>query len=261
MTDQIEIISPVQDYNFVESWYELSDESHFWFQGRIHSFLRQLDDFKIPTQSDWKVLDVGCGTGVLRKQVEQSTNWTVDASDLDYNALKHSKGGRGRTIYYDITEQDSELKEQYDAILLFDVLEHIEDTQPFIKSLLFHLKPGGYLFINVPALQNLFSLYDSVQGHYRRYNKESLRKEFDDTSLKTIDARYWGMANIPIIWLRKHWLSLTAKNKSNDEIFSEGFSPPNKLINSILLGVMNAETKIIPRPILGTSVLMIGRKD
>src|SRR5437868_2144151 len=137
--NQIEIISPLQSYAFLESWYDLSEESHFWFKWRLEALLNQLRTLNFPLRERLKVLDVGCGIGVLRSQLEAATSWTIDATDLDYNALARVKPGRGRTLYYDILEERTALKESYDILLLFDVLEHIEQTQPIIKSLLFHL--------------------------------------------------------------------------------------------------------------------------
>src|SRR5207249_290620 len=155
-----------------------------------------------PLRERLKVLDVGCGTGVLRSQLEAATPWTIDATDLDYNALGRVKPGRGRTLYYDILEERAELKENYDVVLLFDVLEHIEQTQPFIKSLLFHLKAGGSLIVNVPALQFLYSRYDEIAGHVRRYNTETLQDELLRFAIAVRDIRYWGLANIPLLLIR-----------------------------------------------------------
>ena len=46
-----------------------------------------------------------------------------------------------------------------------DVLEHIEHTNAFIKSLIKHIKPGGHLLINVPALNLFYSVYGLGKGN------------------------------------------------------------------------------------------------
>lgn len=258
--NQIEIISPLQSHAFLESWYDLSDESHFWFKWRFAALLRQFHDLNFPLREKLKVLDVGCGTGVLRSQLEAATAWTVDATDLDYNALRRMKPGRGRTLYYDIFGENPKLKESYDAVLLFDVLEHIEQTQPFVKALLSHLKVGGFLLVNVPALQFLHSRYDDIAGHVRRYDLETLQDELRGFNMAIIDVRYWGLANVPLLLLRKLWLSLSPDRK-NEEIIQQGFDPPSPWVNKLLLRIMKSELKLTSRPSLGSSVLMIGQKQ
>lgn len=261
MTSKVEIITPLQSHEFLDSWYELSDESHFWFQWRLTAFLSQLKHLKIPFDANWKVLDVGCGVGVLRKQVEAETNWTIDATDLDYDALQQSDEGRGRLLYYDITEKRPEYREKYDAILLFDVLEHIENTQPFIEAVLFHLKKGGFLFINVPALQSLYSKYDETVGHFRRYNTESLPAEFVKFPIETKDVRFWGMANVPILLLRQIYFAIFGKNKQEEQIVRDGLKPPNEFVNKCFISLMNAETAVTKKPFTGSSVLWAGKKS
>jgi SAM-dependent methyltransferase len=55
------------------------------------------------------------------------------------------------------------------AIGLFDVLEHIEDAQAFLKSLERRLAPGGRIYLTVPAGEWLWSHEDEDAGHFRRY--------------------------------------------------------------------------------------------
>lgn len=259
MSESVEIISQIQDHSFLKSWYDLTDASHFWFKWRMVAALRQLNDLGVPLHSKLLALEVGCGTGVLREQFEAATSWIIDATDLDHAALSQARPSRGRTLYYDIFEEVEELKEAYDVLILFDVLEHIQDTKPFIRSLLNHLKPGGLLLINVPAVQSLYSDYDKVAGHVKRYSKRSLEEEFTDFNLKIKDMRYWGFSMLPLIFARKIVLMIQ-KNQSTDQIIERGFKPPNAFVNNLFTWTMRAETASSPKPPLGSSLLMVGQK-
>lgn len=261
MPQDVELVSQLQDHRFIETCFELADESHFWFKWRFEAFLQQLIELKIPLQSSTLALDVGAGTGVVREQVEGSTSWTVDITDLDHGALLSSKKGRGKTFYYDILEKRTDWQEKYDVILLFDVLEHIEKTEGFIEALLFHLKPGGYLFLNVPALPLLFSRYDEVQGHFRRYKVKTLEAEFADAPVKILDTRYWGWMNIPLLLVRRMWLSYFSKNKSDEEVYRRGFSPPGKTVNAVFLKMMQLELTLPRQNVGGSSILLAARKN
>lgn len=65
--------------------------------------------------------------------------------------------------------------ELFDSILYIDVIEHIEDDAAELSLAANHLAPGGHLIILVPAHNFLYTPFDRAIGHYRRYNKRTLR--------------------------------------------------------------------------------------
>ncbi len=145
--------------------------------------------------------------------------------------------------------------------MLFDVLEHIEKTDGFIDAIFFHLKKDGYLFINVPANPLLYSRYDEVQGHFRRYTQQTLEGEFADLPVEIIDLRYWGWVNIPLLLMRRFWLHFFSKNNSDEEIFRQGFAPPGNLVNTVFLKLMKLELTFPSQKRFGSSILMVARKS
>jgi hypothetical protein len=192
--------------------------------------------------------------------LEAATKWTVDAMDLNAGALFHSAPGRGRTALYNIHDRAGELAARYDAIILFDVIEHIEDPPSFMTSALYHLKPGGYVFINVPALQSLYSKFDVAVGHCRRYSKATLEAELAKAGVRKVDDRYWGLTMLPLLALRKLWLSLRSDNPgTGTTVVQRGLVPPGKLADSVLTAMMQLETSAIGNPPIGTSLLYVGR--
>ncbi len=259
MNATVEIISQRPPETFLENWSELATDSHFWFKWRIAAAINQLGDLGISLDEKLRALEVGCATGVLRLQFEQATNWIVDGADVDYETLCKARSARGRTLYYDILEKAPEFVEAYDALILFDVLEHVADTRPFIDSLLRHLKPGGLLLLNVPALQFLYSSFDKAARHYRRYSATSLRREFRDFDLEILDVRYWGMSLLPALVLRGLIVG-DEQDKSAEEIVSRGFKAPTGIRDKLLTAIMRAETSIFHKPPLGASLLLVARK-
>lgn len=253
----VEIVSPVQRVSFPDEWYELSTPDHFWFRWRLATALRQIGDTGIPRDAPLRVLEIGGGTGILRDQLETATGWVVDITDLNLDALRSARSGRGRTLYYDVFEERGAFLEAYDVVVLFDVLEHIEATGPFLRAILRHLRRGGHLLVNVPALEGLFSAYDVAAGHVRRYDRNTLAAEFRDVDLDVVDVRYWGLTLVPLLLARK--LALGAASSSADTI-RRGFRPPGRVVNALLCGLMRLETGVCARPPAGTSVLLAGRK-
>jgi SAM-dependent methyltransferase len=144
----------------------------------------------------------------------------------------------------------------YDVVLLFDVLEHVEGPVSFVAALGRHLRPGGHLLVNVPAVRALFSGYDVAAGHLRRYETPSLRADLERGGLEVRDVRYWGLSLVPLLFLRKALL----RGRAGPEVIREGFEPPGALAHSVLLGLMHVETALLTRPLLGTSLLAAARR-
>ena len=259
MPDSVEVITQHRPQAFIDGWYELADEAHPWFKWRLAASLNQLRELNVPLDQKLLALEVGCGTGVLRSQLESATNWTIDGTDLDFEALRKCGPARGRTLFYDIREEESEFIGAYDILVLYDVLEHIPEPNSFIASLLRHLKAGGLLLVNVPAVPLLYSNYDRAVGHVKRYDKKMLAREFQNFDLEVIDLRYWGFLLVPVLLLRRLRLGLRPSDFP-DDISRRGFKSPHSLIDKFAGVLMRAESRVLRRPPLGSSLLMVARK-
>ncbi len=255
---QVERLSQVTATDFPGIWYEIASENHFWFDWRFRAFLQQLRTLKIDLQTPYKVLEIGCGHGIVRRQMECQSNWIVDGADVNLEALQQNNTTRGRTLLYDIFDRKAELQESYDFVILFDVIEHIQDVDSFLRAVLSHLKPNGILFINVPALEKIRTKFDDVVGHLRRYDKEMMHQTIAPLPLKTIDIRYWGFSSIALILLRKLF---TPSNATEEEMVRAGLKPPGDIANTILRWLAAIETKLINSPPIGTSLLVATIKE
>ena len=120
--ENIKIISKNSNFHFVEQWFDLADENHYWMQWRLRAFLNLIKSLGMPLTSEWKGLEVGCGNGTFRQQIENVTRWKIDGTDIDLEALKRNPSCRGKIFLYDILEKNKEFKQQYDFIILFDIL-------------------------------------------------------------------------------------------------------------------------------------------
>ena len=63
-------------------------------------------------------------------------------------------------------------------MLALDVIEHIDDDRAAVARLGSLARPGGIVIVSVPALPELFTEFDRIQGHRRRYLPETLRAAF-----------------------------------------------------------------------------------
>lgn len=251
----IELFSkPEGAVEFAEDWYLYNTTSHFWFAWRFRAVKKLLAATQLPLNEKLTVLDIGCGTGVVREQIEGYTAWTIDGTDLNLGALARIKPGRGRTFYYDILTRRPELKERYDVVILFDVIEHLPATREFLEAVAFHMKPGGSLLINVPALESLRSVYDTVVGHHRRYDKAMMQAEVEAAGLTVRELRYWGWSMVPLLKARQ-WNLRNKESRGTAAVVKSGFQPPGAVTHTLLKLIMRMETAVISRPPKGSSLL------
>lgn len=243
-----EINEPI---GFPFEYHELASEDHFWFQWRFTVIMLQLKHTLLPENS--RILDLGCGNGTVRRQIEQSTSWSTDGMDIDFKALQLNRGLKGNTYLYNISDTRIEFQNYYDVVFLLDVLEHIQDKKPFLDSVLYLLKPGGVLIINVPAFECFRSYYDEMNGHFYRYTKKTLKKDLQDHHLNIDFIGYWGGMLVPLLVLRKLMYYFYKPLK----VSKSGFQPPNSLFNTLFKKLMRIETSIFKRVSIGTSLLAI----
>ncbi len=71
--------------------------------------------------------------------------------------------------------QDLPAVPAFDTILYIDVLEHIEHDREELAEAVKRLNSGGNIIVLSPAYQFLYTGFDQGLGHYRRYNKASLK--------------------------------------------------------------------------------------
>ncbi len=232
-----------------DQYFDLATPRHFWCRRRFE-VLRKLAGGRLRTVT--RVAEIGCGNGVLQRQLEDAYDIAPAGFDLHESALRRSICRRGDVYCYDIHDRAAEFQKAFDLLLMFDVLEHIEDQDRFLESARFHLADRGCLIINVPALQWLFSPYDRAQGHQRRYSLAYLREVAARNRFRVSKATYWGGPLVPVLALRKAVLAI---GKSRKDSYSAGFDSRGDSMNSALYLLSRCE--FLPQRIAGTSVMAV----
>jgi SAM-dependent methyltransferase len=247
--NRVEYLSPAAKVSMADQWFEIASTDHFWVQRRF-SVLQKLAGLWLPATKERG--EIGCGHGLLQRQIEDAYGLSVTGFDLNDFALRQNVSRSSRICCYDICQRDAALRAKFDVIFLFDVLEHISDQDGFLQSLLFHLVPHGRIVVNVPAGQWAFSGYDRAAGHVRRYSFGALREVALRNRLQSREWSYWGLPLLPILALRKVWLS--GKSDQQD-IIRAGFDARSSVANAALGMLSRAEP--IPQHLLGSSLMAV----
>jgi phospholipid N-methyltransferase len=100
----------------------------------------------------------------------------------------------------------NKLKNNYDTIIYYDVLEHIKKDLEEVKIASNKLKKNGYLIISVPAYQAFYSEFDKSVGHHKRYNKKDFIKIETKTKLKIEKLAYYDSVGFLFLVLNKIFL-------------------------------------------------------
>ena len=151
------------------------EERSYWFQHRLEILSSLFRRF----QPSGTVLDVGGGNGVVTRRLLQEG---YQAALLEPSAAgcQNARLLRAIDLVLRSTLEEAALPDGCaDAVGLFDVLEHIADDRACLTEIHRVLKPGGRLFLTVPAFPFLWSANDPAAGHYKRYTRASLARVLD----------------------------------------------------------------------------------
>jgi len=255
MNKELKILSSPAPVSMADEWFEIASADHFWMRWRFNVIVRKLEKFA-NIRPDMKFLEIGCGHGQFLKQCNGVFSATVDGCDLNLYALRKIEDTPGDIYVYNIHEKNEQMLNKYHGIFMLDVIEHIDDDKSFLHDAIEHLSPDGLIVINVPALESLYSEYDVVAGHKRRYAKGDLVSLFENCGIQPFYVGYWGFSLLGIAFIRKLYLKFVPKNR----VIKRGFSPRNSTINFVLKILMRIELKLFKSSILGTSVIGIGKK-
>lgn len=161
-------------------------EKTWWYRGRAAAVRTALSKAH-PAPA--RVLDYGAGFGGMGSLLRES--------GADVYAYEPNEEARVACVargYAGVFATETEaLAEQYDAICLFDVLEHLEDDAGFLARAQSAITPNGVLLFSVPAFPFLWSVHDVEHQHFRRYTRVSFKRLLSHTGYKAIFASYWNM--------------------------------------------------------------------
>jgi SAM-dependent methyltransferase len=144
------------------------EEQSFWFNYRNRFIVETIRNFP----PGGAIADIGAGNGYVALALKNA-GFAVIAIEPGPAGARNARL-RGLDPVVCATFGDAALRPQsLDAAGLFDVLEHISDDVAFLQAVHRSLRPGGRLYLTVPAFGMLWSSEDDLVGHHHR---DTLRK-------------------------------------------------------------------------------------
>jgi SAM-dependent methyltransferase len=144
-----ELIDPAKLSSLYEqSKYTYAEEEYF-IRRTYQRYLRQMLPVLKDQRRPWSYLDVGCGNGFMlaaAREVGFDHVWGVEPSR---HAIAQAEPGTRPHLIQGMFSRELISGKRFDAISVFQTLDHIPDPVAFVNDCSACLKPGGaVLFIN-----------------------------------------------------------------------------------------------------------------
>jgi SAM-dependent methyltransferase len=194
------------------------------------------------------ILEVGCSSGfLLRELTEDWPQSLVIGSDYIAGPLNRlaERFPALPLLRFDLVQCPLPTA-SVDAVVLLNVLEHIDDHLSAMRQVARVLKPGGVAVVEVPAGPHLFDVYDKYLQHYRRYRLADAVTLVDRAGLQVIQRSHLGFFVYPGFALvkRRHRRWLNAPEEVQRSIVEQSISSSKQ---SVLLSWMSALEEFLAR--------------
>lgn len=199
-----------------------------------------------------RVLEVGAGIGQLTELLLQSPAIrrlvSIEPDRRFYERLRRAFPN------HDIvpgTIDDVSERENWDAILSVNVLEHIEDDEQELRGYHALLRPtNGVFCLFVPARPEIYAPVDKDFGHFRRYTRPTLKQKLEQAGFRILQLYYFNFIGYLTWWLTFCTLKKRSFNSTAVWCFDRLVFP----------ALYQFETRIVHPPI-GQSLVAVARAE
>lgn len=231
------------------------EEAHWYYAGKrqiVRHWLNALG----PLRSDQLLLDCGAGTGRFAREMESQCRVMVLDDHAEALAYLRQKFRPEQVLSLQAGEvplPDASV----DFVTALDVLEHVPDDNGVVAGFHRLLKPGGLAVVTVPAGMALWSDWDVVLHHHRRYSRAQAKALFPADRWDVEFVNYTNVLVYPVVWGMRRWRSwfpaAASAERAEDKI-------PNRAINAMLQRSFVALARWrVPFP-FGVSLVLVARK-
>lgn len=232
--------------------YLLEDE-HWWHISKRRAVHKLIEKYN--TKENPKILDIGCGTGKNIEELQKLGD--VYGLDSSTDALSFCRKRGLKKLILGTAEKTHLKNNSFDIITLLDVLEHTNDIKvlPEMRRI---LKKNGVIILTVPAFPWLWSKWDDVLHHKRRYTIETLKKMLIANNFYPIKMTYlYSFLVLPTLIIRK------IKQKLSKDFYSSDFKLSTSLLNFLLNNLSKLEFFLVEKLYIpfGTSILVVAKKN
>ena len=226
------------DNNFHRELIKLED-NNFWFEYRNKTIEYILDKYLRDHFDNF--LEIGCGTGYVTKMIAKKfPDKKIYASEYLLSGLDEAKARLENFNNVSLIRLDArkiESKNKYDIIGAFDVIEHISEEDIVLKEINNSLKKNGKFIFSVPQHEFLWSIYDDLGFHKRRYSRKYLVQKLKENNFEIIYINSFNSFLLPAMYVSRFLNKF--KKKEEFDVMDE--LKINNFLNNIFKKILNFE--------------------
>jgi len=243
------------------AWYEelaSLEATNFWFVAR-NELIQSVAKRFVPPQG--RYLEVGCGTGFVLQMMHRTfPQWQLVASEAQREGIAFAQQRvPDRVEFCQMDACAIPYKAEFDVIGAFDVIEHIPDDTLAIAQIHAALRPNGYFLVSVPQHMFLWSRFDELSRHFRRYSSSDLATKLSEAGFTIRFSTSFTMLLLPAMLLSR--MMNRRKAVADVDVLDELRLSP--IVNRLLTAVMRVELWFVRRGVrlpAGGSRVIVAQK-
>jgi len=240
-----------------EVMYKVEDK-HWWYRG-MAAISRALLQRYLPSPSNLKILDSGCGTGAAMLSL-LSERGTVVGLDLSLIALDYCRLRQLQRLTCGSVVDLPYASGSFGLVTSFDVLyaQSVPDVLSAMKELTRVLAPKGYLLLRLPAYDWLRGRHDIAVQTAQRFSIKAVTRLFHQCNLTILHQSYANTFLFPLALMKR-----LMENTRSEKVKTSDLTVEFGWLDKVLGKILSLEAPLISRWSLpfGLSLVAIAQKQ
>ena len=145
--------------------YQALDLDHKIYQLKALKLAQQ----HLPDKKNSKILDLGCADGSFAHLAAQKLSGKSFGLDITPQNIKKAQKKLDHAKVHDLNLPLPYKPNTFDLIFALEIIEHLFDTDQFLKNIYRVLKPQGILILSTPNLASLKNRLRLLTNHYPQH--------------------------------------------------------------------------------------------